>query len=163
MSATVTEVARTSDAARAMDGLRRLVRSLRLGSSRIQRTAGVSSAQLFALRHLARRCGQSHSDLATSTLTTQSSISEVVAKRVDAGLASRKMSEQDHRRTELTLTNRGRALLAKAPETPQEKLLTGLQSLTPRKQQLLADGIDEWLKASQLERVEPTMFFEREE
>src|SRR5690349_10046910 len=75
-----TPAARKSDAARAMDGLRRLVRGLRLGNSATQRATGVSSAQLFVLRRLSRRSGQSLTDLAASTLTTQSSVSEVVSK-----------------------------------------------------------------------------------
>ena len=158
-----TRVARKSDAARAMDGLRKLVRGLRIGNSEIQRATGVSSAQLFALRQLSRRSGQSLSELAASTLTTQSSISEVVSKLVDSDLVSRKIAAEDHRRTELELTDRGRAVLAHAPETPQEKMLAGLLSLAPRKQRLLAEGIEEWLEASQLAGIEPTMFFEHSE
>ncbi len=154
-------MARKSDAARAMDGLRKLVRGLRLGNSAIQRATGVSSAQLFALRQLSRRSGQSLSDLAASTLTTQSSISEVVSKLVDAGLVSRNVTASDHRRTELEPTNRGHAVLASAPETPQERILAGLLSLAPGKQQLFAESIEELLQASQLGGIEPTMFFEQ--
>ena len=143
-----------------MDGMRKLVRGLRLGNSGIQRVTGFSSAQLFALRQLSCRSGQSLSDLAASTLTTQSSISEVVSRLVDAGLVSKKIAASDHRRTELELTNRARAVLANAPETPQERMLAGLLSLAPRKQELLAESIEEWLEASQLGGIEPTMFFE---
>ena len=155
-----TPAARKSDAARAMDGLRRLVRGLRLGNSATQRATGVSSAQLFVLRRLSRRSGQSLTDLAASTLTTQSSVSEVVSKLVDARLVSRKVAAGDHRRTELELTERGRGVLEKAPETPQEKMLTGLLSLPPKKQRLIAQSIEEWLEASRLGGIEPTMFFE---
>jgi len=155
-----TRVARKSDAARAMDGLRKLVRGLRIGNSEIQRATGVSSAQLFALRQLSRRSGQSLSDLAALTLTTQSSISEVVSRLVDNRLVSRNVAPADHRRTELRLTDRGRAVLASAAETPQEKMLAGLLSLGARKQRLIAEGIEEWLEASHLSGIEPTMFFE---
>lgn len=155
-----TPVARKSDAARAMDGLRRMVRGLRLGNSATQRATGVSSAQLFVLRQLCRQTGQSLSELAASTLTTQSSISEVVSKLVDAGLASKKVAEDDHRRTELALTSRGRAVLAHARETPQERMLAGFLSLPPMSQRQLAEGIEQWLEASQLAGVDATMFFE---
>jgi hypothetical protein len=42
-------------------------------------------------------------------------------------------------------------------------MLAGLLSLAPRKQRLLAEGIEEWLEASQLAGIEPTMFFEHSE
>jgi DNA-binding MarR family transcriptional regulator len=149
-----------SDAARAMDGLRRLVRGLRLGDARIRRAAGISSAQLFALRQISRRSGQSLSDLAASTLTAQSSISEVVARLIDGDFVARNAADDDHRRTQLELTAKGQAILSNSPQTPQEQLLAALQSLAPRTQQLLADSIEEWLKSAELADAEPKMFFE---
>lgn len=155
-----TRVARRSEAGQAMDALRRIVRALRVGNAAMERGIGVSSAQLFALRQIARRPGQSLSDIAAATMTTQSSISEVVTRLVKRGLVARAVSKEDHRRTELEATKAGRASLASAPETTQEKLLAGFRALSPRKQQLLAGGLREWLEAAGLERVEPTMFFE---
>jgi len=152
--------ARGADAARAMDALRRIVRALRVGNSEIERAIGVSSAQLFALRQIARRSGQSLSDLAASTLTTQSSISEVVGRLVQRGLVTRKVSGDDRRRSRLEVTAGGRAALANAPETAQERLLAAYASLSPRKQRQIATGLDELLAAAGLETLEPTMFFE---
>lgn len=155
-------VAGTSDAAKAMNGLRRIVRALRAGNAAMERATGISSAQLFALRQIARRPGQSLSDLAASTLTTQSSVSEVVTRLVQRRLVDRKVAADDHRRIELEATKSGRATLANAPETAQEKLLNGLLTLPARKQQLLADALEAWLDAAGLVGFEPTMFFEEE-
>lgn len=149
-----------SDAARAMDGLRKLVRALRLGDARIHHATGISSAQLFALRQISRRTGQSLSDLAGSTLTTPSSVSEVVSKLLDAGLVARAVASDDHRRTQLALTTKGRSVLSDAPHTPQEKVLGALLSLPPSSQRRLAEGIEEWLESAQLADTEATMFFE---
>jgi len=151
-----------SDAARAMDDLRRLVRVLRTNSSDIQRATGISSAQLFTLRQISRRAGQSLSDLADSTLTTQSSVSEVVSKLVKRGLAIRDSSPGDRRRAELRVSAAGYRILETAPETPQEKLLGGLLSMGPARQRDLAAGLEEWLKASELANLPATMFFEGE-
>ena len=153
-------MARGADAARAMNALRRIVRALRAGNSEIERAIGVSSAQLFALRQIARRPAGSLSDLAASTLTNQSSISEVVGRLVQRGLVTRTVSDDDHRRSRLETTAAGRAALTHAPETAQEKLLVALASLSPRKQRQLATGLDEMLAAAGLETLEPTMFFE---
>ena len=151
-----------SDAARAMDDLRRLVRVLRTGSSEIQRSTGISSAQLFTLRQISRRTGQSLSDLAGSTLTTPSSVSEVVSKLVKRGLVTRDSAPDDRRRAELRVTPAGLKVLAAAPETPQEKLLAGLVSMGPARQRELAAGLEEWLKSAGLDNLPPTMFFEGE-
>lgn len=155
-------MARTSDAAKAMNGLRRIVRALRAGNSAMERATGISSAQLFALRQIARNPGQSLSDLASSTLTTQSSVSEVVTRLVQRGLVDRKVADDDRRRIELEPTKSGRATLANAPETAQEKLLSGLLTLPARKQQLLAATLEAWLEAAGLAGLEATMFFEEE-
>lgn len=157
-----TPVALTSDASKAMNGLRRIVRALRAGNSEMERAVGVSSAQLFALREIDRHPGQSLSDLAAATLTTQSSISEVVARLIQNGLVIRKVAADDHRRTELVATKLGRASLAKAPETAQEKLLTAFRSLPESKQRHLAAGLEAWIEAAELEHLTPTMFFEKE-
>ncbi|HET7614153.1 MAG TPA: MarR family transcriptional regulator [Gemmatimonadaceae bacterium] len=151
-----------TDAARVMDDLRRLVRVLRIGSSEIQRSTGISSAQLFTLRQISRRNGQSLSDLAASTLTTQSSISEVVSKLVKRGLAIRESSPDDRRRAELRVSAAGYQVLEMAPETPQEKLLAGLISMGAARRRDLAEGLEEWLKASGVHNLPPSMFFESE-
>ena len=128
----------------------------------MERATGVSSAQLFALREIARRPGKSLSQLAAATVTTQSSVSEVVTRLIHHGLVIRKVADDDHRRTELVATRLGQASLARAPETAQEKLLTGFRSLPKSKQQEIAAGLEAWIGAAQLEDSAPTMFFENE-
>ena len=149
-----------SDATRAMDSLRRVVHALRTASRASERAFALGSAQVFVLRQLSATSGQSLSDLAARTRTTQSSISEVVARLVRNGLVSRAYSSTDRRRAVLDLTAEGKAILANAPETIQERLLRGFESLDERARQQLADGLESWLTASGLDDVTPTLFFE---
>ena len=121
---------------------------------------GLSTAQLFILRQLSAMSGQSLSDLAARTRTTQSSISEVVARLVRNGLVSRVPSSIDRRRAVLSLTAAGETILANAPETIQERLLRGFESLDQGTQRSLADNFESWLTASGLDDVAPTLFFE---
>ena len=157
-----TPVARMSDASKAMNGLRRIVRALRAGNAEMERVTGVSSAQLFALREIAGHPGRSLSDLAAATLTTQSSVSEVVARLIQQGLVVRKVAADDRRRTELVPTGLGRAALARAPQTAQEKLLASFRSLPESDQHRIAAGLEAWIDAAQLQHLTPTMFFENE-
>ena len=149
-----------TDAARAMDSLRRIVHALRVATRASEREFALTAAQLFVLRQLSAAPGQSLSNLALRTRTTQSSISEVVARLVQRGVVSRESSKEDRRRAELSLTRAGEALLAKAPETIQERLLRGFDRLDEKSRTALADNLESWLKASGLEDVTPALFFE---
>ncbi len=149
-----------NDAARAMDSLRRVVHAIRVATRASERAFGLTTAQLFVLRQLSAAPGQSMSDLAARTRTTQSSISEVVARLVGRGLVAREASRDDRRRAVLSLTAEGRAMLETAPETIQERLLRGFDQLDEATRAALADHLEAWLTASGLDDVSPTLFFE---
>ena len=151
---------RPTDAARAMDSLRRVVHAIRIATRTSERAFGLSTAQLFVLRQLSATSGQSLSDLAARTRTTQSSVSEVVARLVRNGLVSRAPSSIDRRRAVLSLTAAGEAVLAKAPETVQERLLRGFESLDEGTRRTLADNFESWLTSSGLNDVAPALFFD---
>ena len=147
-------------AARAMDSLRRIVHALRTGTSASERLVGLSSAQLFVLRQLHTNPQQTLGDLARCTRTTQSSVSEVVARLVKRGLLARDSSATDRRRAVLTVLPAGKELVETAPETVQEQLIAGFGRLEPTAQRALAESIEGWLIASGLADVAPTFFFE---
>lgn len=153
-------VGRPNNAARAMNSLRRIVHGLRIATRASESAFGVSTAQLFVLRQLSAAPGQSLGALAARTRTTQSSISEVVARLVRRGLVTRGVSKGDRRRAELTLTEAGRIMLASAPETVQERLLHGFDKLDESSRAALAEHLESWLAAAGLDEVAPTMFFE---
>jgi DNA-binding MarR family transcriptional regulator len=151
---------RPNDAARVMDSLRRVVHAIRVATRASERAFGLTTAQLFVLRQLSAAPGQSMSDLAARTRTTQSSISEVVARLVGRGLVARDLSKDDRRRAVLSLTAPGRSMLETAPETIQERLLRGFDQLDEATRTALADHLEAWLTASGLDDVSPTLFFE---
>jgi DNA-binding MarR family transcriptional regulator len=151
---------RSSDDQRAITAVRRLVRSLRLATAEVHRRTGISGAQLFVLRSLADHPGQSMGDLLASTLTTQSTVSEVVARLVDAGLVARETAADDRRRSILTPTAAGRTLIRAAPPAVQADLVAALRRLPPATRRALADGLEQWLAAAGVEEHAAPMFFE---
>src|ERR687886_2542160 len=144
------------DATVVMESLRRIVRAARMATTAAEREVGVSMAQLFVLRQLALEPGQSLKELAARARTTQSSASEVAARLVKRGFVARRAATSDRRRAELTITPRGRTLLARAPETIQERLLEGLRRLDDAERHTLARGMESWLRASGLQDVPAT-------
>ena len=146
-----------------MNGIRSIVRALRLNTRAIERQLGVSLAQLWVLQILKDRPAESLNELALATATHQSSVSVVVRRLVDAALVSRATASEDKRRVRIELTEAGRSLLERAPKTVQVELMGGLQLMTPEHRIQLADLMREWLTASGLDlSVVPPMLMEDE-
>jgi DNA-binding MarR family transcriptional regulator len=124
---------------RVVDALRSIVQSLRISGRSAEQQAGISSAQLYILEELEARPAQSINELAERTFTHQSSVSMVVSRLAESRLVSRSPAEGDARRLSISLTAAGRALLKKAPDTAQARLIEGLRSLDRAKLRSLAD------------------------
>ena len=146
-----------------MNAVRSIVRAQRINTRAIELKMGISLAQLFVLQRLAEHPAQSLNDLADRTATHQSSVSVVVRRLVERGLVSRTSSTADKRRIELALTPEGRQLLVGAPPTFQTQLIGGLTHLTVQDQSTLADLLERWLHAANIDIATPPMFGESDD
>ena len=133
--------------AEVMDGIRAVVRALRLNTRAIEKQLGISLAQLWVLQILAERPADSLNELAIATATHQSSVSVVVRRLVERELVTRTTAHQDKRRVRIELTEAGRALLVKAPPTVQVSLVAGIRRMPPERREQLAALMREWLTA----------------
>lgn len=146
-----------------MDGVRSIVRALRMNTRAIERQLGISLAQLWVLQLLNEQPAGSLNALAAATATHQSSVSVVVSRLVARGLATRTVSSDDKRRVRIEVTREGRELLEKAPTTTQAKLVRGLQATALDRQLQLAALMQEWLTRAELDlKSEPPMLMEDE-
>jgi DNA-binding MarR family transcriptional regulator len=146
-----------------MNGIRSIVRALRLNTRAIERQLGISLAQLWVLQILKDRPAESLNELAIATATHQSSVSVVVRRLVDAALVTRSAATDDKRRVRIELTDAGRSLLEKAPTTVQVELMEGLRRMHPDRRVQLAELMNDWLSASGLDlSVVPPMLMEDE-
>ncbi|HEX2677068.1 MAG TPA: MarR family winged helix-turn-helix transcriptional regulator [Polyangiales bacterium] len=143
-----------------LDDLRRIVRVLRESSRAAEQQLGVSGAQLFVMRALSSSPALSLNMLAARTRTHQSTASVVVTRLVERGLVRRRMSEHDGRRIELELTPRGRKLLERAPFAAQDRLIEGVEKLSPEQRRDLAHSMHQLVLAMQLGDEPPSMFFD---
>ena len=156
-----TKTGQTQDVSRAINALRRMVRGLRSAAESVERELSVSAAQLFVLRELANRPDQSVKDLATVTMTTHSTVSQVVGQLILKRLVTRTTDELDGRRSVLRLTRQGAALLRRAPRAVQEDLIDGFALLTSSQRRGLAIGLEKWLAASGLSGAPAAMLFDK--
>ncbi|MDQ6718085.1 MAG: MarR family transcriptional regulator [Gemmatimonadota bacterium] len=145
---------------RAINSLRRIVRAARGATQAVESRYGISSAQLYILQALAETPGMSIKDVVALTLTTNSSVSEVVGRLVDAGLVVREIAADDRRRKVLTLTEGGREVVRHSPRTIQQTLVEGFYRLTTKDQHALADSLEEWCRLSGFGDVPATMLFD---
>jgi len=143
-----------------LDGIRHVVRVLRLSARAAERRVGVSGAQLYVLHQLAERPATSLNALAARTHTHQSSVSVVVARLVRRGLVERRVSVADRRRIELALTAAGRRLVRRAPGAAQERLVVAQGRLPAAERAGLATGLSRLVRSLGVARQTPGMFFE---
>ena len=143
-----------------LDSLRRIVRALRLSGREATQQTGLSSAQLFVLQRLAEGPAPSIALLAQRTLTDQSSVSVVVARLQRRGLVLRRRSAADGRRAELALSARGLALLRKAPEPAQARLVGAIAKLPGLQRRQLARDLGRLVEEMGAARASAALFFE---
>ncbi|MFL5553207.1 MAG: MarR family transcriptional regulator, partial [Gemmatimonadaceae bacterium] len=74
-----------AEVARAINALRRMVRGLRAAAETVERDLKISAAQLFVMSELAQSPAQSIKDLAQVTMTTHSTVSQVVGQLLAKG------------------------------------------------------------------------------
>ena len=153
---------RSDDVRAVMDGLRKIVRGLRLSARAAERSAGISGAQLFVLQALAEEPASSLNELADRTFTDQSSVSVVVRRLVEGELVERRPSSEDGRRIELRLTPAGRRLVKRCPEPTQAKLVGALRELGAPELASLRSSIDALVRGLGMGDEAARMFFDEE-
>ena len=150
------------DAAAVLVALRRVVRMLRLADREAESAHGLSAAQLFVLHTLADAPGSSLAELASRTLTDQSSVSTVVARLVAQKLVVRKVAASDRRRAELRLSPTGERVLRDAPPVPQARIAQVVRAMPVGKRRQLVSSLDGLVTAIGAQHIEPRMLFEDE-
>ena len=145
---------------KALARVRTLISALSHSARAVERSTGITNAQLFLLQQLAEADSLSVSDLAARARTQQSTVSIVVARLVRAGLASKRKSADDGRIAVITLTPKGRRLLAHAPTPPTSALLRAIELLSDRDAHTLSSGVHALLNTLDLTTPEVTMLFE---
>lgn len=143
-----------------MDYIRHIFKALRVASSQFEKTTGLSAAQIFVLKTLKAEPGLSINDLAERTVTHQSSVSVVVKKLEEQGLARRETSNQDSRKVVVYLTEGGMQKLAQIPPTVQEEMINALQKMPDLKTQELAKLMREFVGQAGITVSGPAPMFE---
>lgn len=138
-----------------------MVRGLRAAAEAVERDLKISAAQLFVMSELATSPDLSVKDLAEVTMTTHSTVSEVVSGLLAKGLLTRTVDPTDGRRSVLRLTRQGASLLRRSPRAIQQDLIEGFVSLGATERHAIAGGLEKWIEASGLGSTRSEMLFEK--
>jgi DNA-binding MarR family transcriptional regulator len=138
---------------RAMSALREVMRAFNVATKKLERRLGLSGSQLEALEILEENPGLSPSDLACRSATDQSTASVVVKRLADAGYVERRQHDGDRRRTQLTVTEEGRAILEKAPPSVPSRLRDAFTRMAAPDRVSLTQLLERWLSLAGLNRV----------
>ena len=138
---------------RAMSALREVMRAFNVATKKLERRLGLSGSQLEVLEILEENPGLSPSDLACRTATDQSTASVVVKRLADAGYVERRHADGDRRRTNVSLTPEGRAILAAAQPSVPARLRDAFLRMAHADRATLTFLLERWLALAGLKRV----------
>lgn len=138
---------------RAMRALREMIRAFNVATKKLERSLGLSGAQLEALEILRDNPGLSPSDLACRSATDQSTASVVVKRLADSGLVERRKENGDRRRTHLVLTPTGERLLDTAPPSMPATLRSAFMRMGHGDRVTLTTLLERWLTLAGLRRA----------
>jgi len=130
-----------ADMTTVIDSIRSIVHSLRVSGRQAEQRLGITSAQLYVLQQLQDDSALSINQLAERTFTHQSSVSIVVSRLAEGGFVTRTAARGDARRLSISLTPTGRALLRRAPDAAQMRLIDGLRILSRAELKSLASSL----------------------
>jgi len=125
--------------AQIVTALRRIIRAVDRHSKELVRRHGLTGPQLVVLRSVAEAPAGARSvgDLAEQVSLAQPTVTGIVDRLEQRGLASRGRDRFDRRRVLVEVTAAGRALIAEAPPLLQERFLERLGRLEDWEQNLI--------------------------
>lgn len=116
-----------------LEQFRVIVKSIRRHYQDVERRAGVSGAQLWALAQIAEQAGGKVGELARALAVHQSTASNLVRELERRGLVTRERRGRDLRHVQLYPSRKGLALLKAAPRPLIGVLQQALSELSPER------------------------------
>jgi DNA-binding MarR family transcriptional regulator len=133
-------------AAEVLGRFREVFRAAKLHFAAVQKIAGVSGAQLWALSEINAQPGLRVSDLTQKMSLHQSTVSNLVEKLNSSGLLRRLREAGDNRVVRLQLTSAGKKVVARAPKPTRGVLPDALEKLDRRSLKKLSTSLDSLVK-----------------
>jgi DNA-binding MarR family transcriptional regulator len=115
--------------ANTIDNLRRVFQVIQEYSKKIEHTTGLTGPQLWAIKALAKGAPMMVSELARRMYLHPATVVGIVTRLESHGLIKKTRSKEDRRIVWVELTQKGKDLVAAAPEVAQGLLVMGLEKI----------------------------------
>lgn len=137
--------------------LRIMFRAVQAHSRTVEKTCGLSSAQLWMLYEVSLLHGIKVSELATILSIHRSTSSNMLDKLEKKNLIYRDRSKLDQRSVHIYITDLGKEFLAQAPSPPEGMLSNTLTKLTSEQLTNLETSLQVFIDALHFEDVKASM------
>jgi DNA-binding MarR family transcriptional regulator len=126
----------------ALRAIRRILRAADLGGRRLAAKTGLTPSQLMVLQEIERRGESTPGTIAQTLEFGQATVTNIVDRLTEAGLATRRRSDRDKRQILLGATDAGRAVLEAAPDLLQERFRDRFESLPAWEQAMILAALE---------------------
>jgi DNA-binding MarR family transcriptional regulator len=118
--------------------LRRITRAIDLYSRKLSKQFKLTGPQLVCLRHLRREGSLTPSALAEAVALSQATVTGIIDRLHAQSLVDRERCNEDRRRVNVSLTEKGEKLVDSLPSPLQERFASRLASLPEENQQVIS-------------------------
>ena len=112
-----------------LTALRRLIRAVDLQSKRISRDYGATIPQMIVLQEIQKIGIASAAEIAMAVSLSQATVTSILTRLEGRGLILRLRSNQDRRKVELSVTEKGLRLLTSSPKLLHDKFISEFAKL----------------------------------
>ncbi|HVO66983.1 MAG TPA: MarR family transcriptional regulator [Syntrophales bacterium] len=140
-----------------INNIRRVFKVVNEHSKKAKLVTGITGPQLWAIKIIRDLSPVRVSDLAHRMYIHPATAVGILDRLESKGLVKRVRSKDDKRVVKVELTDVGKKLVRKAPEVAQGLLVAGLEVLTLKKLQNIAQGLDELVHILGAQKLPPRL------
>lgn len=140
--------------------LRRLIRATDLHSKKLVKLASVTGPQLLLLQILAAKDHLTISQLARDMSLSQATVTSILDRLQKRQLIERVRSSSDKRKVHPRLTERGRELLARAPQGLQDSFVNRFRTLDDWEQSMIIASLQRIAEMMDATQVDASPFLD---
>lgn len=141
-----------------VDNLRRVFQVVHGQSKKAERSTGLTGPQLWAIKVIADHAPIRVSELAARLYLHPATTVGILDRLEKKGLIVRIRSPKDRRGVDVSLTEKGREVVAGAPQVAQGLLLAGLERLSLRRLKMIDSGLAQMVVILGAQEMPPRLF-----
>ena len=145
---------RTNHSRELLIGLRKITQAIDLHSRHLLKTVGITSPQLVILYELSQFKSLSVSELSRLVSLSLGTVTQILTRLEKRGLIKKQKSDEDKRRSLISITQNGSQLLNNAPSPLQERFSELFHSLEDWEQLMILCSIKRVVNLMSAEEIE---------